>query len=55
MRYILVDGKWHIYEMDGARQESTACGITEWPLDPEWTAHEPEKVCAKCAKAKKAA
>lgn len=52
--YINIDGKWHIYQMDAARQESTACGITEWDYNPESRRTEPEKLCTKCAKATKA-
>lgn len=54
MNYIYVDGKWHIYRMDAARQESTACGLTEWAYNPEASREERTPLCAKCGKATKA-
>ena len=53
MTYIDIDGKWHVYVQDAGAVDSTACGITEWDYDPPWQTGEPEKLCAKCAKATK--
>jgi len=49
MTNVFVDGQWHKLEMDGARQESTACGITDLGYNPPWSRKPPtEDACPKC-------
>jgi hypothetical protein len=49
MTNVVLDGLVHKLEMDGARQESTACGITDLPYDPEWTTKDPASdACPEC-------